>query len=290
LKKEAAMKVGLSSYSLIQAINAKEMDLPGAVAWIKENGGEHVEIAYDIFDQPQMAETLKKKAKDVGIDISSYTIGAGFLQANKEDFEKEVARVKKQVDIAAAMGVKLMRHDAASRPPNECVIEQFDKDLPQIVDGCGKVADYAKQFGITTSVENHGYFMQARDRIRLLVKKVNRENFRTTLDAGNFMCVDEDPIAATKNNISIASHVHFKDFYFRPAHANPGEGWFPTLHGNFLRGSIVGQGDIDIRTVLKIIKDSGYNGCLSIEFEGLEECKMGSRAGMAFVKKALAEI
>jgi len=284
------MKVGLSSYSLIQAINAKEMDLAGAVQWIKENGGEHAEISYDLLDQPQTAEALKKKAKDIGIELSSYTVGAGFIQQSRQDFEKEVARVKRQVDIAAAMGVKLMRHDAASRPAGECAIEQFDKDLPQIVDGCGMVADYAKKFGITTSVENHGYFMQASERVRLLVKKVNRQNFRTTLDVGNFLCVDEDPIAATKNNISIASHIHFKDFYYRPSHANPGEGWFTTLHGNFLRGSIVGQGDIDIRAILKIIKDAGYNGCLSIEFEGFEECRMGSRAGMAFVKKALAEI
>jgi len=288
------MKVGLSTYSLSRAYSEKEMDIFGVIQWIRDNGGEHAEISppaeLNLAKNPEMTKAIRQKAKDCGIDISSYTIGASFIQSDKTAFETEIKRVMKEVDVANALGVKLMRHDAASRPIPECGIEQFEKDLPKIVEACARIADHAKQYGITTSVENHGFFMQKSDRVRRLVSEVGRPNFKTTIDIGNFMCADENPVAAVKNNISIASHIHFKDFYFRPFYANPGEGWFQTLSGNFLRGAIVGQGDIDIRAVLKIIKESGYGGYLSIEFEGMEECKLGSRIGMANVKRFLKEM
>jgi inosose dehydratase len=68
------------------------------------------------------------------------------------------------------------------------------------------------------------------------------------------MCVDEPSIIGVKKNLPYASLIHIKDFYFRPYYNDPGEGeWFKTSNGNFLRGAIVGQGDIEIREILKYI-------------------------------------
>ncbi|MNC62580.1 hypothetical protein D3C75_1126150 [compost metagenome] len=79
--------------------------------------------------------------------------------------------------------------------------------------------------------------------------------------------------------------VHLKDFYIRPQDRHPGEGWFQSSGGNWLRGAIVGQGDIDMPRVLRLVKDSGYDGYLSIEFEGMEECRKGTRLGLEYVKR-----
>jgi sugar phosphate isomerase/epimerase len=79
--------------------------------------------------------------------------------------------------------------------------------------------------------------------------------------------------------------VHFKDFYRRSPQSDLGEGWFKSKAGYFLRGSIVGQGDIDIPSAVKIIKGSGYDGFVSIEFEGMEDCKTGSRIGMQNLRR-----
>ena len=282
------MKIGLSSYSLSRAIRAGEMDLLQATEWIAQNGGEHIELSpsgFSFSETPALVGKVVKKAKEVKIDISSYTIGANFVQPDDAALKAEIARLKKEIDIAGELGVKLMRHDAASRPIPECSIAQFEKDLPKVADACRELADYAKKYGITTSVENHGFFMQKSDRVQRLINVVGRDNFKTTLDIGNFMCADESPIAAVKNNIAYASHVHFKDFYFRPFYADPGEGWFKTLSGNFLRGAIVGQGDVDTKAVVQIIKAAGYDGYLSIEFEGMEDCRVGSKIGMANLRR-----
>ncbi|MNR69114.1 hypothetical protein D3C85_1941380 [compost metagenome] len=47
----------------------------------------------------------------------------------------------------------------------------------------------------------------------------------------------------------------------------------------------MGQGDIDMPRVLRLVKDSGYDGYLSIEFEGMEECRKGTRLGLEYVKR-----
>ncbi len=287
------MKIGLSSYSVYRAINAGEFDYAGAVKWAAANGAEHFEVVpagFDFGANKEMIEKICTAAKESNIDLSSYTIGANFATAGDDSHDttaaevaQEIERVKKEVEIAAAFGVKLMRHDVAYRAKNKCTLEQFELDLPKVAEACGEVADYAAKYGITTSVENHGYHFQGSERVQRLVRAVNRKNYRTTLDVGNFCCADEDNVSAVMNNIGIASMVHFKDFYIRDF-VPCMDGWFTSLHGKCLRGAITGNGDLNLAKITEIIKNSGYDGYISIEFEGMEECKEASRISMANVK------
>ncbi|HTG68615.1 MAG TPA: sugar phosphate isomerase/epimerase family protein [Candidatus Udaeobacter sp.] len=285
------MKLGISTYSLYNALNSGEMTIREAIAYIASIGAEHAEIVpmgFNLTENPELIEVIKKQAEESGIELSNYAVGANFSGLNEEQYEQELARLKHEVDIAAALGVKKMRHDVASS--NDLSISNFLGELPRLAAACQAVADYAAPFGITTSVENHGYYIQHSDRVQALVKAVDRPNFRTTLDVGNFLCVDENPAAAVANNISFASMVHIKDFYYRPSTVKLGEGWFKSSSGNWLRGAIVGHGDIAMQQVLRLVKESGYNDFISIEFEGLEECRLGTRLGFEFVKRVWNEL
>lgn len=287
------MKLGLSTYSLSKAIVSGEMTVLDAIDWMKQNGAEHVEIVphgFSLEENPSLVDEIKAKADEAGLEISNYAISANFVGLDEAGYRSEIERVRKHVDIAYRLGAGRMRHDVASRPKNETDIHQFEADLPLIVSACQQIADYAEQYGIITSVENHGFYVQASDRIQRLLYLVNRENFKTTLDIGNFLCVDEDPVQAVEKNLPYASMIHCKDFYWRSRNQYPGEGWFQTLSGNFLRGSIFGHGDIDVRTILKSIKDSGYNGFISIEFEGMEDCRLGSKISMDNARRIWNEV
>lgn len=287
------MKVGLSTYSLQQALNRGDMTVLDAIRFIAEQGGEHVEIVpmgYSLVDQPELIGQIRETAAEVGIDISNYAIGANFVALESEEaLEQEIRNVMKHVDIAATLGVTRMRHDVAFRPAHEGTVPQFETDLPIIVQACRRIADYAAERGITTSLENHGYYVQSSERVRRVLHETARDNFKTTLDVGNFLCVDEDPVSAVKNNIPYASMVHAKDFYLRPESRNPGEGWFQTAHGNYLRGAIVGHGDIDMYGVFRVLKQSGYDGYISVEFEGMEDCRTASRIAMDNVRRLWEE-
>ncbi len=285
------IKVGLSSYSLWQAISAGQMDIFGAIKFAAENGAQHIEIVpagYTVNGDDDLAKKIVAATKESGMEISSYTVGANFIQPTVEEYKQEIERVKTEVETAAKLGVTRMRHDAGSRPLPETTCENFEKDLPPVAEACGIVADFAARYGIVTSVENHGFHFQGSERVQRLVLAVNRPNFRTTLDVGNFLCVDEDPEVATMNNIKFTSMVHFKDFYIRRSVENA-EGYIATPHGRYIRGAVTGDGDINLKAIVKIIKNAGYDGFLSIEYEGREECKSACIRALKNVFALVAE-
>ena len=84
--------------------------------------------------------------------------------------------------------------------------------------------------------------------------------------------------------------VHLKDFYIRKTERLTGVGglfrcdagsWFSTNSGlSMLRGSILAQGDLDVWETLRLIRDAGYDGYVSVEFEGMEDGRAGSEYGM----------
>jgi sugar phosphate isomerase/epimerase len=287
------MKLGLSTYSLTRAIKSGEMTVIQALEWMKTYGADHVEIvphSFNLVESPSLISEIKEKAQEIDLEISNYATMASFIDLNEEAYQKEIERVIQHVEIANNLGVTRMRHDVGFRKIGETSLSQFEEDLPRIVSACQQIANYAQQFGIITSLENHGYYVQASDRVQRVVQLVDRPNFKTTLDIGNFLCVDENPVAAVEKSLPYASMVHFKDFYLRPKKENPGEGWFPTSGGNYLRGAIFGHGDIDVRTILKTIKQSGYDGYISLEFEGLEDCLRGSQLSLDNARRIWDEV
>ncbi|RDW22188.1 sugar phosphate isomerase/epimerase [Oceanobacillus arenosus] len=284
------MRLGMSSYSLYQAISKGDMDIIDVIDWVKEIGGEHLEIVpmgFDFIEKPDLIEKVREKAAQLKIDLSNYAIGANFICESDETYDKEIKRVMQHVDICAQLGIKFMRHDLASRDPHERTLDFFIKDLPRLVEACQRIADYASGKGIVTSIENHGFYVQASDRVQTIVRQVNRDNFRTTLDVGNFLCYDENPLTAVKNNLPFASVVHIKDFYYRQDKMNRYGGWFETHFGNQLRGAIVGHGDLPMPEIINLLKASSFDGYVSIEFEGLEECRFGARASFDYAKSLL---
>ncbi len=69
-----------------------------------------------------------------------------------------------------------------------------------------------------------------------------------------------------------AFHVHAKDMLYKSGkEGKPGESYFPTRGGNYLRGTVVGHGVIPVKQCIQVLKNAGYNGIISVEFEGMEE-------------------
>ncbi|MBM7541259.1 TIM barrel protein [Amphibacillus cookii] len=283
------MKIGLSTYSLLDAMNAGEMDILDVVTWIKETGFDHMEIVpygFSLVDNLQLADRVRDKAKELGLDLSNYALPANFVHDTREAFLAEVDRLKQHVDLLHRMGIKHMRHDVTlfTLPKEKRTISYFEANLDQIIEGSQLLADYAKQFGITTTIENHGMAVQHSDRVLRVLEKVNRENFKATLDVGNFLCVDEDPLVGIKKLLPHASLIHYKDFYRKPYYEPPVNGkWYDTASGNYIRGAIVGQGDLNLVEATKLIKQSEYDGYITLEFEGMEECRMASRLGLEYL-------
>ncbi len=279
------MKIGVSSYSFSRLVGSGEMEQLAIIAKAKEIGFDVIEFSTIAVPEGKalagFAGELRDEAARVGIEIANYTIGADFLKGSGGDLQAEVARVKGEVDVAEILGSPGMRHDASSGwPADHAGPKSFEAALPRLAEGCREVTEYAAGKGIKTMVENHGRFCQDSVRVEQLVTAVDHPNFGVLIDMGNFLCADDDPTTAVGRLMPYGFHCHAKDFHVKPGtDVFPGKGWFESRAGNYLRGAIIGHGNVPVLQCVRIMHREGFEGVLSIEFEGMEDVLMAIEAG-----------
>ena len=279
------MKIGVSSYSYSRLVRSGQMQQIEVIAKAKEMGFDVIEFSTIAVPEGKtlasFAAELKAEAAKVGIEIANYTIGADFLKGSGGDIDAEIERVKAEVDIAAILGVPGMRHDATGGFAADHVgPKSFAAAIPRLAKGCRAITEYAASKGIKTMVENHGLFCQDSIRVEALVTAVDHPNFGVLVDMGNFICVDDDPAMAVGRLLPYAFHCHAKDFHLKPGTGVfPGQGWALTRAGNYRRGAIIGHGNVPVVQCIRIMKKGGFDGVLSIEFEGMEDVLTGIQIG-----------
>lgn len=289
------MKLSVSSYSFQQYIKQGKLTQLSAIAAAKEIGFEAIEFI-DLTPpegttQAEYAKELRKEADRLGMTINAYTIGANLFQDTPEKEAAEIERLKGQVDIAALLGASVMRHDVAWGLTKKGAGRSFDAMLPTLAKNAREITEYAATKGIRTCSENHGHLAQDSDRVERLVNAVAHDNYGLLVDMGNFACVDEDSAIAVSRVAPYAFHAHAKDFVKRTFAQGPIPGGCSQTRGcNYLRGVAVGMGDIPVKQCIAILKRAGYDGYLSIEYEGYEDCIEGIKTGFANLTKYLAEL
>lgn len=285
------MQIGVSSYSFSRLVAQGSMTELDVVAKAKEMGFDTLEFSTIRVPEGETlrgyAAKLREACERAGFRVANYTVTADFLNGADGDLNAEIERVKEEVRIAEVLGAPGMRHDATrGYPADHRGDRSFDGALPRLVQACRAVTEFAAERGIRTMVENHGYCCQDSARVEKLAAGVDHPNFGVLVDMGNFLCVDEDPGQAIGRLMPYAFHVHAKDFHVKPGTApDPGEGWFPSRGGNYLRGSIIGHGEVPLLQCLRVMRRAGYEGVLSIEFEGMEDPLTGIRVGLENLRK-----
>jgi len=287
------MRIGVSSYSWSRYVREGKLDIFGVIKATAEMGFDGIEFSglnepEGTTDLTDFASRIKDACAELGLPIMSYTISADFLNPKEggKDWKDEVERLKGEVQIASTLGVPCMRHDATrGYGPDRLGLSDFIEALPALEEGCRAVTQHAADLGVKTMVENHGFFVQDSERCEALMKAVNHPNFGALVDVGNFLCADDDPVRAATRMAPYAFHVHVKDFHIKPADMDPGKGWFRSRGGTWLRGAIVGHGNVDVPACLNALKAAGYDGFISIEFEGMEDNRQALEIGLENLRR-----
>ena len=283
------MKIGVSSYSYSRLVHSGKMKQIDVIKAAKDAGFDIIEFSTiavpDGKTLEDYAAELRAEADSVGIPIANYTIGADFVNGSGGDVDAEVERLKREVDVAEILGAPGMRHDITYSLPKDGP-RTFENALDRIAPAVRAVTEYAATKGIRTMTENHGFISQDSVRVEKLVGAVDNPNFGVLLDLGNFLCADEDPAIAVGRLAPYAFHAHAKDFHVKSGNGmNPGDGWFMSRGGNYLRGAIIGHGDAPLLQSIRALKRTGYDGVLSVEFEGMEDPLEGIRIGQANLRR-----
>jgi sugar phosphate isomerase/epimerase len=189
------------------------------------------------------------------------------------DSETRLGQVKDitdSVDKAVQLGASFVRVFSGDKD-EEVTYEQAKS---WIINGLKEAAQYAGSKGITLCLENHGYFAGKADQVLEVIQEVGSSFLKSTFDTGNFLLVDDNPNEAIIKLKHQIAHVHFKDFSI--VEENYQGHIYHSINGIRYAGRIPGEGVVDLHHILSQLKQDGYNGWLTVEYEGDEEQKEGS--------------
>lgn len=277
------MKLSLSMYSCVRAVQAGQLDLMGFVDYAAAQGVAGVELL-DMFwtDAERELPAVKGRIAAAGMDVAVYSISNNFIQPDANARARELADLKRGVDIALELGTAIVRVFSGSA--REGVSQE--QGSAWILEGLSAGAAYAETRGITLALENHGKFAGRSDQVREIIDAVASPALRVNLDTGNFLPVGQNPTAATKHLADLVVLMHLKDM--RRATGAEASHVFADPDGQLLTGCVIGAGLVDLAAIRAIMDGAGYDGWWSLEYEGAEDSlAVGVPRSLAYARALL---
>jgi len=278
------MKLSVSMWSVVTVVQAGKMSLSQFVDFAAKQDVEGVELL-DYFWKDKKTElpAVKKQIADSGLKLAVYSIGNDFCQGDAAARAKQLDDLKDGVDTANALGVNLVRVFSGHHKDNFT----FEDSLGWILEGLSAGAEYAEKNGVVLALENHGLMAGRSDQVRGIIEKVNSPALRANLDTGNFLLVGQDPTDAARELADVVALVHLKDF--RKARPDETIHVYKGLDGVGYTGTVTGEGGVDLPTIVSILGAAGYEGWLSLEYEGgMDPLTIGVPQSLAAANKLIS--
>ena len=248
--KKEFFKISLAEWSFHKALFAGKMtNLEFPMRAKKEFGINIVEYVSPFFNKKEANASYLNElltiTKNEGIQNHLIMVDGegelGDLDAGKRT--KAIENHYKWVDAAKILGCLTVRVNAAGNGSAQDV-------KTAVVDGLGRLTDYAKKSKINIIVENHGGYSSDGKWLSDVMKQVNDPYCGTLPDFGNFKISEDkqyDMYQGVKDLMPFAKGISAKTFKFDE-------------NGN--------EPDIDYTKMFKIIHDAKFNGIVGIEWEG----------------------
>jgi len=257
---QKTLDISLAQWSLNRAFFAKELNVNDfahiaskdyqiqAVEYVNQFYVEHAKD--EIFWQE-----MKRKADDAGVKNLLVMVDAEGNLGNTDDQERKQAAENhfKWVNAAKLLGCHSIRVNAFGEGNKEDV-------RSALVDGMSRLVDYAATENINVIIENHGLYSSDGKWIAGIIKEVNKPNFGTLPDFGNWCLNAEwgsmkdngctevyDPYQGLKDFLPYAKGVSAKAYSF-------------DADGN--------ESIINYKQMLDLVKASEFEGYIGIEYEG----------------------
>jgi len=244
------LRLSLAAYSYrdyLQGKHEPRMDLLEFVDRCATYPLDGVELTEYYWPKPLTSEYLmqvKRKCYLNGLDITGSPMANVYTHPAGPEREKQIAITKAWVDTCAAMGAPTIRVFAGSLQPGQTLEQAQKNTIESLEEACA----YAGTKGVLLALENHGGIVAEADSILTIVKAVKSEWCGINLDTGNFRT--EDPYGDIARCAPYAVTCQVKTEVQPKGQAKQ---------------------DADLKRVLQILKDAGYRGYVTLEYEAAEE-------------------
>jgi L-ribulose-5-phosphate 3-epimerase len=276
------MKLGMMLYSLGRAISGGQVDLPGALAVMKECGCEGVDMD-NWNSQGRPIGEIRSMVADAGLAVSCYIGGADLTMGAGPERSAGADALRKVVDDGAEMGAGCILVTTGVCAPGA----DRDEGRRNVAAGLAEVLPHAKAAGIALSIEDFGALQSPYQTAAECLEtcEMAGPDLRMTYDSGNMVLGDEDPVAFLQAVKHLMVHAHAKDWALQ---APDFEGGLPSRAGKRYVGTVCGQGVIDYPAVIGALKEIGYEGYLSFEYEGSGDPIAAAHEGTAYLLSLMA--
>ncbi len=274
------MKIAVSMWSLHKLYQKRELDVFGFIDYVAGLGADGVELL-DVFWKDPHSEPCKALdlVKSKGLEVAAYAIANNFVNPDASKRMAEVEKIKLGVDMALALETKVVRVFAGDLEPGI----KFEDAKGWILEGLSEGARYAEQKGVVLALENHGLLAGKGAQVKEIIETVGSPGLRATIDTGNFLLVNERPVDAVRTLGTLAAHVHLKDM--KKVGCCCVSESYAALDGSRYVGTVAGEGEVRIDEVVRLLEEAGYDGYLSIEFEGLGDPRDGTERSIEYLRR-----
>jgi sugar phosphate isomerase/epimerase len=188
---------------------------------------------------------LRRHAFLRGIAISGSAVGNSFTKPRGPDLNAEIAAVNAWIDKTAALGAPHLRVFAGNLPDGG-TLDEARRSCIAALEAC---AEHAGRAGVMLGLENHGGIVANADGLLAIVEAVKSPWLGVNLDTGNFLVAD--PYAELARCVPYAVNVQFK--------------------GEIQRAPGGPKEPADAARVVKLLRDGGYQGFVTLEYEMAED-------------------
>ena len=243
------LKISLNAYSFSKPLNdhikgrGKGMTLLDLLDFCAEHNFDAIDpTGYFFPDYPKIPtdkyiNEFKRRAFQLGLDISGTGVRNDFAQADEEKRAADVEHVRQWVEVAAKMGAPVLRVFAGLPPEGH----EWDEVAQWMSDDLRKCAEFGEQYGVLIGVQNHGDMLKTSEQTIKIVEMVDSDWFGVIVDTGYFMT--PDPYVDIANVIPYAVNFQVKESPFGK------------------------ESDVrtDLKRLVQIVREGGYRGYLPIE-------------------------
>ena len=250
-----AAKIGVIHY------NWPGYDLEGFVVRAREIGYEYCELQIgDIWDGEspngeQTAEETRRLLEKHGMKASTVAAGNDFLQADPAELTAQIQRYRRVCEIIPHAGTNIVRSDGGWNRKGDVPEADWDKMLLEAFKRC---AEFLEELDVRIALDNHGLSTNDGDWQLSLIERVGSDRLGVNLDTMNYRWYGHELDRIDHFYEILAPHVlhtHIKDGF--------------GSRQNY-KGAALGEGEIHLDCALKCLKQAGYDGSWTAEYEGPE--------------------
>lgn len=274
------VRFGVSTYSFWQ-FRAEPAPIEQCIDDAARFGFDGVEILQVQMmgqESNQRLQNIKRQAHALGLSICGFSTHQGFVSPSASIRKKNVTKTLQSIDVAYRLGIPTMRVNTgrwgtlknfddlmANRGIEPRLPGHTDEEaFGWVINSLEQCLPRAEECGVVLGLENHWGLGRTAEGVMQIVEAINSPWLRVTLDTGNFL---DNTYPQLERIAPAACLVQAKTYY--------GGGKWYTL-------------EIDYKRVAEILRQSRYQGWVSLEFEGKEDPAQGVPRSLAMLRDAFS--